>query len=298
MDRRVATAATAVSTFLVVYLLAASPQQACAQAAPPVDRPGSYLRGLPGVLAIDLLSFPGDATDASGLPYLLAGVGMTIGGPLGLDDGIRNDVRPPSAAMRNLLIQPFLLRTRQLALGTHTASLGILTAGWATGNQDIARWGAALWESVLLVDLTVIPLKLATGRKRPGKGDPSDFEPLGELDDAFPSWHSAWSMATARLVAGSDADPILKGLAWLAATGITAQRVFADHHWLSDSIAGGLLGIWIGSRVAKRHFNRSEPSGSAGAVTRGGPRLRLRPALVTPAGRGSVGLRATIRFGL
>ncbi len=292
--RRVVAVAAVATVFL-----AALPHQARAQDdQPPVDRPGRYLRALPGMLTFDLLSFPGDATDAAGLPYLLAGVGMSIAGPLGLDGDVRDDVRPPSAGVRNLLIQPFLLRVRQLAVVTHLAPLGILTAGWLAGDEGIARWGAALWESVLLVDLTVIPLKFATGRRRPGDGKPSDFEPIGELEDAFPSWHSAWSMATARLIAGSDAHPILKGLAWVSASGITLERVLGDHHWFSDTFAGGMLGIWVGSRVAWRHFKRPGSSQRAGSATRDGGMLRLAPVVLPRAGRGFVGLRATLRFGL
>jgi membrane-associated phospholipid phosphatase len=294
MKRRVATAAAALA-----MLLATTPARVHAQAGePPAGRPGSYLRALPGILTSDLLSLPRDATDAPGLPYLIAGVGMTIAGPLGLDEGFRNEVRPPSAAMRDLVVRPFQLRARQLAIGTHSASLGILTAGWLVRDEDIARWGAALWETVLLVDLTVIPLKIVTGRKRPGEGDATDFEPIGKLEDAFPSWHSAWSMATARLVAGSDAAPIIKGLAWLAATGITAQRVLGDKHWLSDTVAGSLLGIWIGSRVTNRRFGDTPPSGRVGAANRGGARLQLSPAFRSRAGRAAVGLRATFRFGM
>ncbi len=85
-------------------------------------------------------------------------------------------------------------------------------------------------------------LKLSVNRQRPGNS-------TNRL--SFPSGHVSTSFATATslyMSYGSKAGiPAL-----LLATGVGASRLSDDVHWLSDTLAGATIGIWMGYAYATK----------------------------------------------
>ena len=226
--------------------------------------PARYFSELPLTILHDLAALPSDASSPGGRPLLGLGAAFIISGPLYLDEAFRDMARPMKggvrpcvvpAELRDYLVDPFTLDDIDLAIGLHAGSLAVLGTGWVTGNHRVANWGAALLETVLLVDVTVLPTKVVTGRKRPGRGDGAlDFSPIGSVNDAFPSGHAAWTVGIACLVSRSPAPRWVKTLLWITGTAVSVQRILSDAHWTSDVIIGGMLGIWVGRRVAERHW--------------------------------------------
>ena len=136
------------------------------------------------------------------------------------------------------------------------------------GDPVLSRTGYAGMEAGGAAVLAATGLKYAVGRARPGNntGDKS-FKPFsssnlnpfstGASYDSFPSIHTivAWSVATP-FALEYDA-PWLYGLA-----GITnLARIGSRQHWMSDTVAGSLLGYGIGRLFweSSHSPNKGEP---------------------------------------
>lgn len=233
-----------------------------------VTEPVSYLTKLPGVIITDLSALPTDATLPEGRPALLLGLTAVIAGPLLVDEEVRSSIQPATKFARTYLIRPFMLNRMDLAIGLHSGAFGLLGMGWILGKEGLARWGAAITETIILLDVIVLPVKVITGRSRPRNGSALDFSPPGSIYDAFPSGHTAYSIGLASLLSRSPAPAWSKTLFWAGASGVALQRIFSDQHWTSDVVVGALLGLWAGHRVAKRYWGVSSgSSGNAGIST-------------------------------
>lgn len=147
------------------------------------------------------------------------------------------------------------------------AFAGAALAAADSSDPRRSRTGYAATEAGATAVLAVTGLKYAVGRARPGNdvGNHS-FKPFstGSGYDGFPSGHTivAWAVATP-FALEYDA-PWLYGAAALT----NLARVGSRQHWLSDTVAGSLLGYGIG-----RIFWQS--SRSAG---KGEPRVMLDPS--------------------
>ncbi len=75
-------------------------------------------------------------------------------------------------------------------------------------------------------------------------------------DASFPSGHSASSFAAATATAAF--YPAMAPLVYALATGVGVSRVHLGHHFPSDVIVGGVVGIGLGSVVASL-FKTSAP---------------------------------------
>jgi membrane-associated phospholipid phosphatase len=71
---------------------------------------------------------------------------------------------------------------------------------------------------------------------------PSDFDPFNRPDASFPSNHVTVMWAAVTPFAKEYDAPWLYGLAALTNVGRVASR----EHWLSDTVAGSLLGFALG----------------------------------------------------
>lgn len=132
------------------------------------------------------------------------------------------------------------------ATGTIPIIGGIALTGLITKNRAVTRAAIRATESVVLADLFVQASKFVVGRSRP-YADPNldgyDFHVYGTTSPAFPSGHSANAFA----LATSLSDEI--GRTWATvglfaiATGTGWARLSEQQHWLSDVVAGAVVGI-------------------------------------------------------
>jgi undecaprenyl-diphosphatase len=118
-----------------------------------------------------------------------------------------------------------------------------LVAVWILGDASQKEWAFRLFIGIFVTALIVIALKFIVRRRRPE----GTFGSLYRRTDphSFPSGHAARAMMLAVLVVGW-------GPAWLVpimliwAPLVTLSRVAMDLHYLSDAVAGAVLGILIG----------------------------------------------------
>lgn len=120
----------------------------------------------------------------------------------------------------------------------------------AVGSDDprLSRTGYAASEAAMTSFVTVLGLKYAVGRSRPaanlGNRNFNTFAGSAKNNtDSFPSGHTivAWSVLTP--FAKEYDAPWLYGVAAMT----NLSRVAGRNHWVSDTVAGSLLGYGLGS---------------------------------------------------
>ena len=117
-------------------------------------------------------------------------------------------------------------------------------AALAFGDDRASNIGLISMEAVAAsIGMTQVG-KYAVGRARPG----AEQGPWSQVDGnrsnaSFPSGHSAVSFAAVTPFAKEYDAPWLYGVAALSSAG----RVAARQHWVSDTVAGGILGYAVGS---------------------------------------------------
>lgn len=127
----------------------------------------------------------------------------------------------------------------------------------AVGSDDprLSRTGYAASEAAMASFVTVLGLKYAVGRARPTANlGNRNFNAFGgsakKNTDSFPSGHTivAWSVMTP--FAEEYDAPWLYGLAAMT----NVSRVGSRNHWVSDTVAGSLLGYGIGNLFWKTSY--------------------------------------------
>lgn len=90
-------------------------------------------------------------------------------------------------------------------------------------------------------------LKVLGNRPRPGSRNRL----------SFPSGHTSSAFATASALYWSY-GPWVGIPSYIVATGVAASRLSDDVHWLSDTVAGATIGIWMGYAFAQKNNLKSD----------------------------------------
>lgn len=138
---------------------------------------------------------------------------------------------------------------------------GLIAAGvaWESygGSGSLKQTGLVSLEAELFAVGVSFAIKEVTGRARPSEQEgATHFRPFGG-DRSFPSSHAAGSFAVAAVIADRSDSPV----GWLAyglATAVSVSRVYSGEHFLSDVVAGSLLGWGLGKFISIRH--RADPT--------------------------------------
>lgn len=130
--------------------------------------------------------------------------------------------------------------------------------------------GAVAWESVKASVATaaiVEATKIAVDRSRPSfDRGASDFGHEKRADSSFPSFHTAVAWSAVTPFAERYDAPWLYGVAALT----NFSRVAGRDHWLSDTVAGGLIGWWMGDFFHRQGLATDSRSNVATIVVPGG----------------------------
>lgn len=121
--------------------------------------------------------------------------------------------------------------------------LGLL---WLLGNEDWKNRAIILAAGILATAILVLAIKFTVRRRRPE----GEWGSIYRNTDphSFPSGHAARAFLLAVLTVSL--GPAWLGLAlWLWAPLVTLARVAMGVHYLSDVLAGALLGIFMGLLV-------------------------------------------------
>lgn len=120
------------------------------------------------------------------------------------------------------------------------------------GMQDTALLAA---ESFLAANAAGTLLKYSAGRARPYAEDGKRrFTPFRfkTARTSFPSGHTVSAFSLASVFAARSGSRAVKILAYSLASSVALQRVYADKHWASDTLAGAALGTAVGRWVAAK----------------------------------------------
>jgi len=116
-------------------------------------------------------------------------------------------------------------------------------AAFSETDKRLSNTGLAGVEAGVTSLLVGEAIKYSAGRARPlDNQGTTDFEPFKRPNASFPSNHTIVMWATVTPFAKEYDAPWLYGLATL----VNAGRVASREHWLSDTVAGSLLGYAIG----------------------------------------------------
>jgi undecaprenyl-diphosphatase len=130
-------------------------------------------------------------------------------------------------------------------------SAALLAAGYLLRQPYFTRTG---WETIvahLVAGGLNTAIKHLVGRARPKFMHSSsvEFSPFGGSGwDSFPSGHAMATFAVATVLAVR--FPKGRWLMMLIAMAVAASRVFRGSHFLTDIVAGAVLGVLIGAIVA------------------------------------------------
>jgi len=153
------------------------------------------------------------------------------------------------------------LRVSQIGAPYSLAGMaaGMYVISRMTGNKKARETGflgaAAIGHSQLITQ----GLKLATQRERPFEFKENQHGGIafGQGGDSFPSGHASGSFAVATVFAyeyGKDHRWVPYASYGLASL-VSASRLAAQKHWVSDIFVGGTIGFLVGRFVYKTHHD-------------------------------------------
>ena len=127
------------------------------------------------------------------------------------------------------------------------AGAGMYAWGALAGNEHLRETGFLSGEAAIDAYLSTALIKSVAGRDRPftdnGRGEFFDG------GTSFPSGHAAISWAIASVIAHEYPGPATKLLSYGLAAAVSAARVQAREHFLSDVVIGSALGWYLGRQV-------------------------------------------------
>lgn len=145
----------------------------------------------------------------------------------------------------------------KLGKATPYVLVGAAGAAFAFGDERLQNIGLISMQSVAAATGLALVGKYAIGRARPDE-DRGPWTSVGSeksrSDASFPSGHSAIAFAAVTPFAKEYDAPWLYGVAAVGSAG----RVFGRKHWVSDTVAGGILGYAMGSWLWQAQRDQSK----------------------------------------
>jgi membrane-associated phospholipid phosphatase len=180
--------------------------------------------------------------------------------------------------------------------------LSLYLGGLATGSSELATAGAAALQAAAVQVVIVTTLKWLTDRAGPypdgdpnrrrstsrvfhDSRDPADFN-FNPFDISgglrWPSGHAASNFAiVSALVAFYPNEPWLIAVGYPLALAIGIGMIEGDYHWLSDVVAGALIGHAIGWSIG-RNFRKRYDERRLGIRQSPAAGAELQPSLESP----------------
>ena len=155
-----------------------------------------------------------------------------------------------------------LLSIDKYALGFSVVSIGGIGGyGLIANDYKAKELGLKLAEAVCYSELIGEIIKITAGRSRPytGKGH-TDFNPFNLSDDknSFPSNHTIFAFAFARVMAGESNNIFWKAGWYTLAAVMAGARSYHDMHWLSDLALGACIGYFVGDFTVNHYTNKKD----------------------------------------
>jgi membrane-associated phospholipid phosphatase len=230
--------------------------------APPVEEPAGEAAGsVPGPLelvgrelriyaedskALFLAPFHWNASQAG----LAAGGGILIGTLIANDPPLATAIQTASSPATNQLSKV----VTPLGAWAAFATSGVLVAsGLVLHETHLTTMGREALEACILAGLMTDIAKPVFGRYRPYQsGNESIFKPFSG-HDSFPSGHATVAFALASVVSARSDGWVIPTLSYTVASMVAYSRVNDSKHFVSDVVAGGLIGTTVGRFLVHRH---------------------------------------------
>lgn len=151
-------------------------------------------------------------------------------------------------------------------------AFGLAGLAFLDDDPRLSRTGLAAMQAGGFGAASGLGLKYAFARARPELNQgPSQFHAAGTKsgDSSMPSIHSAMAWGVITPFAKEYDMPWLYGVAAMT----NLARVTDRKHWVSDTVAGGLLGYWMGDIAW--HYNRQDDRSNGPQVSMGSRNLAL-----------------------
>ncbi len=146
--------------------------------------------------------------------------------------------------------------------------------GRFTGNGRAREAGLLGLEALGHTQIAVVALKEVTNRERPLDND--GHGGFWEGGNSFPSGHAASSFAVATVFAYEYRDHIAVPIGAYSLAGlVSASRLGARRHWVSDIAVGASVGFLIGRFTYKRNHNPALPGSPVTRMDRLTPQVLL-----------------------
>lgn len=149
--------------------------------------------------------------------------------------------------------KPGLLRTFAIFFA-HSGDSWFWGAGlialWWFGNMFLKEWAVVILASIAALAALVMSLKFIIRRRRPE----GDWGSIYRNTDphSFPSGHAARAFMIAVVAAGLGPAPVALAL-WIWAPLVALARVAMGVHYVSDIVAGFVVGILMGLVVLQTY---------------------------------------------
>jgi membrane-associated phospholipid phosphatase len=239
-------------------------------------------------------------TSSFGWPSLMwhaAAVAITPPIVFGADAPVQEWFQRPSAARETFAQTTFVVG----GVAPVLVPLGFYLGGLAGDNSELATAGAAALQAAAIQAAFVSTLKWLTDRAGPyPDGDPNRQRSLtGVFRDTkdpndfnfnpfdlkgglrWPSGHTASNIAlVSALVAFYPNEPWIAAIGYPLVAAIGVGMIDGDYHWLSDVVAGALIGHIIGWSVGKNFRKHYDARRAGRALPPAG--AELSPSIGTP----------------
>jgi len=184
-------------------------------------------------------------------------IGLTIGGLMLVDEPLDREFQRQRSAFTD---QVSSSTTRFGGRDGLYLSAGLLAGGVIFKSDRTRDMGREALEAALLSHLlSKYVLKPAFGRKRPeDSGGETSFHPFSQ-HSSFPSGHATQAFAVASVVAARSEGWVIPTLAYGTASLVALDRVNDRAHFVSDVVAGAVLGTVTGRFLVARHRKEGEP---------------------------------------
>ncbi|MHB8578316.1 MAG: phosphatase PAP2 family protein [Ignavibacteriaceae bacterium] len=138
---------------------------------------------------------------------------------------------------------------------------GIYGYGLFLNNQGVRKIGLQTIEAVGYAGVITSVLKSLVGRSRPYANDGKDmFHPFNThaAETSFPSGHMTVAVAMSTVLANNTNSLFLKIICYSAAGLVGCSRIYHNAHWISDVVAGGAIGYFVGNFVTNNYEKNSK----------------------------------------
>ncbi len=163
---------------------------------------------------------------------------------------------------------------------------GTYLAGVAFKDPEVRATGIDTMVTMGIAQLLLtLPLKVVVGRSRPKEGQgTSDFHPF-HGGQSFPSSHTTQAFALASVISEHADQNWVSCLSYGLAGLVGVARVEQREHFLSDVVAGGLIGTLVGRSVVRYNQTLRTAAGSKVAFS-----------FAPQVGPGTYGLSVAMKF--